>query len=316
MVKRLLLIFTSLAMICGASELRADAPLRSEVRRIPARGLENFFSIATNLYSGGSPEGEVGFATLKKLGIKTIITVDGARPDVERAHAFGLHYVHLPHGYDGIPLHTQLELIKAFQTVEGPIYIHCHHGQHRGPVAAAAVCMAAHNWSRVEAEAWLRAAGTGTNYQGLYATVRHFEKPTIAQLTATKADFVEAKKLSGLVDSMVSIDETFDRLRSLQGASVSAKPDNHLLNEATLLREHFREAQRLADAQRRGAAFLQELSAAESEAASLEDVIGSSSERGAMDRAIRSLGNSCVACHRAHRDQPVVGSKTSLPLGR
>src|ERR1051325_4899404 len=314
MVKRLLLIFASLAMVSGvgASELRADAPLRPEVRRIKAEGLENFFALSTNLFSGGSPQGEEGFAELGKFGIKTIITVDGAQPDLERAHAHGMRYVHLPHGYDGIPAHTQLELIKAAETVDGPVYIHCHHGQHRGPVAAAVICMTEKNWSVADAEAWLRTVGTGTNFQGLYSTVRDFRKPNAEQIKAAPAKFVEAQKASGLVDSMVSIDQTFDRMKTLRRAAASASPDNHLLNEATLLREHFREAQRLAEAKKRGAQFMKDLAATENQASAFEDALSSSTDRIAADRAFSALANSCAACHRTYRDEP----KNSSPLPR
>src|ERR1044072_3259574 len=112
-------------------------------------------------------------------------------------HAHGMRYVHLPHGYDGIPTTTQLQLIKAVETVEGPVYIHCHHGQHRGPVAAAIVCMAEKNWSAAEAETWLRTVGTGTNYQGLYATVRDFRRPSAETVNSTPANFLESRQVSG-----------------------------------------------------------------------------------------------------------------------
>jgi hypothetical protein len=176
--------------------------------------------------------------------------------------------------------------------------------------------MAEKNWTPVEAEAWLRAAGTGTNYIGLYATVRAFKKPTSAQLQATPANFTEARKPSGLVDSMVSIDETFDRLKSLRAASASAAPDNHLLNEATLLREHFREAQRLGDSKKRGAQFVKELIAAEDQASAFEETLASSTDRASADRAFKVLEISCASCHRAHRDQPSLSGKSELPLPR
>src|SRR5262249_601182 len=59
-------------------------------------GLHNVFRLTERLYSGSSPEGEEGFLSLQRLGIKTIISVDGARPEVERARKLGLRYVHLP----------------------------------------------------------------------------------------------------------------------------------------------------------------------------------------------------------------------------
>ena len=70
-------------------------------------------------------------------GRKTVLTLDGAQPDVETAKRHGLRYVHVPIGYDGIPAARALELAKTFQTLEpsGPIFVHCHHGKHRGPAA-------------------------------------------------------------------------------------------------------------------------------------------------------------------------------------
>jgi len=320
MAKRLLLIWMSMALLSGvevgASELGSGAPLRLEVKAIKACGLDNAFALSTNLFSGAAPEGDEGFEALRKLGIKAIITVDGSAPDVERAHKFGMRYVHLPHGYDGIPVATELELIKAAQMVEGPIYLHCHHGKHRGPAAAAVVCMATQGWTHEQADAWLRTAGTGTNYQGLYATVRDFKQPIAEELEKTPANFVEAQKPTGLVDSMVSVDETFDRIKSLRAMPSSPGPDNHLMSEATLLREHFREAQRVGDAQKRGADFVKRLSAAEEVARQFEQALSSSFDPVAADRAFKQLSTLCASCHKDFRDAPLSTKKSASPLLR
>src|SRR5262245_41464410 len=52
-------------------------------------GLHNVCRVSGKLISGGVPEDDEGFASLHKLGVKTIISVDGARPDVERARRLG-----------------------------------------------------------------------------------------------------------------------------------------------------------------------------------------------------------------------------------
>src|SRR4051794_23849607 len=80
---------------------------------VEAAGLHNIFRVTDRLYSGSSPEGDASFAALRKLGIKTVISVDGARPDVKRARKFGLRYVHLPIGYDGVPREQALRLARA-----------------------------------------------------------------------------------------------------------------------------------------------------------------------------------------------------------
>src|SRR4051794_26217562 len=64
------------------------------VHRLQARGVEIFFQLSDRLYSVSAPEGTNAFAELQKLGIKPIITVDGAKPDGEPARQYGMRYVH------------------------------------------------------------------------------------------------------------------------------------------------------------------------------------------------------------------------------
>src|SRR5262245_48501413 len=62
-------------------------------------GLENLICVSERIYSGGQPQGEQAFQSLARLGVKTVVSVDGARPDVDAAHRNGLRYVHVPIGY-------------------------------------------------------------------------------------------------------------------------------------------------------------------------------------------------------------------------
>src|SRR2546423_13601111 len=73
-------------------------------------GLANVCRVSDKLLSGGVPQGDDGFSSLKRLGVCTVISVDGARPDVERARKFALRYVHLPIGYDGVPREQGLRI--------------------------------------------------------------------------------------------------------------------------------------------------------------------------------------------------------------
>ena len=136
----LLLVLAAGAALLAEEQPAAPkrAPQPAVLKKLPARHLPNALQVHLQVISGGQPEGEAGFAELKGLGIKTIISVDGAKPDLELAKKFGLRYVHLPHGYDGIPEERVEELAKAVRDLPGPIYIHCHHGKHRSPAAASA----------------------------------------------------------------------------------------------------------------------------------------------------------------------------------
>src|SRR3954462_1625180 len=89
--------------------------------------LPNGFRLSEKLLSGGNPDGDAGFAALATLGVKTVLSVDGARPDVDTARKYGFIYAHLPVGYDGISRDRVVALTKAAKSLPGPIYIHCHH---------------------------------------------------------------------------------------------------------------------------------------------------------------------------------------------
>ena len=92
-------------------------------------GLHNVHQAATNVYLGSEPHGEEAFAELQKLGVTTIVSVDGAQPDVAAASKFGIRYVHIPIGYDGIGTDAAKSLTRVARDIESPIYVHCHHGK-------------------------------------------------------------------------------------------------------------------------------------------------------------------------------------------
>src|SRR5262249_8715591 len=147
----------------------APQALRFKPQSVERAGLHNVYRLSDSIYSGSSPEGDVGFASLRKLGIKTVISVDGARPDIERARKCELRYVHIPVGYNGIPRPTSLQIAKAVREAEGPFYIHCHHGKHRGPTAAAVALLCADDKCGIEdALAVLKSADTDPRYKGLF----------------------------------------------------------------------------------------------------------------------------------------------------
>jgi protein tyrosine phosphatase (PTP) superfamily phosphohydrolase (DUF442 family) len=274
-------------------------------------GIHNLYALGTNVFSGSSPVTEQDFAALAKLGVKSIISVDGSKPNVTLAKKFGLTYAHLPHGYDGISPNVQLQLAKASEALEGPIYVHCHHGKHRGPAAAAVICLATDGWTKQQAEDWLVAAGTSTNYAGLYAVVRNYHAPSAEQLSRLPSDFPETAQVSGLVDAMVEIDNRWEHLKAVRAAGYQAPkehPDIQPANEAVILWEHYRETQRLPEAVEQGKDFLDRLKTAEAEVKEAEGLLRSFAAspsadiRGKLDKSFDAMGKSCSSCHKAHRD--------------
>lgn len=275
------------------------------IEPLKAQGIENFYKLSDRFYSGSAPEGDAAFAQLQKLGIKTIITVDGAKPDADTARRFGIRYVHLPIGYDGVPSAQALRLVKAAETLPGPIYVHCHHGQHRGPAGAAVICMAVEGWTPSEAESWLHLVGTSTNYPGLYRSVEHFRPPSASVLKKVPDDFPEKSPVSPLADVMIEVDGRFDQLKLIKKAGYktpSDHPDLEPAQEALMLDELFRELLRSSTVENRPAAFKVKLSGAERAAAALHQSFVSGNTASAMDPLFQNLDNACTACHKAYRN--------------
>src|SRR5262245_27751574 len=104
-------------------------------------GIHNAVAFHPGFVSGSAPDGDAGFDTLRAMGVKTIISVDGAQPEVAQAQARGIRYIHLPIGYNGFDEQRRLQLVRATRDAmkDGPVYIHCHHGKHRSAGAAATI---------------------------------------------------------------------------------------------------------------------------------------------------------------------------------
>lgn len=298
-------------VLLAASFTFAQAADRVWPQPLQADGVTNFFKLSDEIYSGAAPEGEQGFATLKKLGIKTIITVDGAKPDVATAKKFGLRYVHLPFGYDGIPTEQAFRLVKAARELPKPIYVHCHHGQHRGPAGAAVICEGTEHWNSARAIDWLKQAGTSTNYPGLYKSVATFHQPTEAELRIVSDEFPEISKIPALAETMVEIDGRFDNLKLIKKAGYqtpATHPDLSPANEAVLLDELFKELIRSPECRKHGADFRTKLLTAEKSAEELKATLESLPEQPGdademkLSAAYKKMAGSCTACHKAHRN--------------
>ncbi len=290
--------------LCALSIARAADPAQP----VETTTLHHVFKLEGGLYSGNAPEGEEGFRELQKMGVKTIISVDGSQPNLDLAHKFGMRYVHLPFGYDGVPQARAVELARAVQTAaaEGPVYVHCHHGMHRGPAAVAVVCRALDGWSPERADEFLKQAGTSHDYAGLFRDVRAFQPPTTDQLARLPANFPESTKSPPLVDAMVTIDERFDALKAAQKAGWHETPGRPALPpapSAVLLWEAFRELGRDPETRKRGEDYAAKMADGEKAADALRLLLGDpAGAPAARDAALQTVTRACSVCHKAHRN--------------
>ena len=286
-----------------ASEPPHD-PSHDPPRELP--GLHNVVpytgSGSEAFYSGSAPEGDAGFDALVKLGIKTVISVDGATPDLARAKARGLRIVHLPIGYDGFDDARKAELVRAVRDLPKPIYLHCHHGKHRSAAAAGAVAVSLGWMTNEAAAARMKVSGTAVGYRGLWLCVAKASPMDGATIDAARGDFPEQTKPESLVASMVAIDEALDSIQLAVAATDSAKRGASAADAAKiadLLRilEKDESVERMA----KSVDFRALLRASSTQAGALEKLLGEGSSAGVPD-AVGRLTESCKDCHAKHRD--------------
>ena len=271
-------------------------------------GIHNVVAFHEGFLSGSVPEGDQGFDSLAQLGIKTIISVDGATPDVPAATARGIRYIHLPIGYNGFDSQRALELTRATRDAhaQGPVYIHCHHGKHRS-AAAAAVVATGLGWLTPQAGVQrMKVSGTSPDYPGLYACAENATPMTPQTLNALPGDFPSIAPTSGFVQSMVYIDEATDHLKAIEKAGWTTPKDHPDLVPAA-------EAGRLADLYRALAQgdhaksmppdFAAHLEADSNLAQTLEDLLTATNKDPAkLSAQFKLITASCKDCHVKHRD--------------
>jgi protein tyrosine phosphatase (PTP) superfamily phosphohydrolase (DUF442 family) len=261
--------------------------------------IENVHPLSPQLISGGQPKGDAAFSKLAEMGVKMIVSVDGAKPDLELAKKHGLRYVHIPIGYDGVDAEAQAALTRLMREAQGPIFIHCHHGKHRGPAAAAVACMAAGDMTREQAAEFMKLAGTGKEYRGLWRDVAAFQPlPPDASLPP----LVEAVQEESLAGAMAGLDRAWDGLKLCQAAGWKTPADHADLapaHQALLAWEGLVESRRLA--RRADDRMVKWLDETVAEAAQLRQAVQAGDEAAAT-RHFKQVESACARCHEQYRN--------------
>ncbi len=285
-------------------------PTEGNVRKLETLHVPNLVKLHDQAYSGGLPEGDAAFEELQKLGIKTVISVDGMTPDVATAAKYGLRYIHLPHGYDGVPDSRVLEIAKAVKESDGPVFIHCHHGKHRSPAAAAAACVANGLITPDEASQTLAVAGTNVNYRGLFRSVNKATRVEEDVLRSLQVEFHEVEPLPPMAEAMVKMEHAFDGMNKFSQRDWQIDPDHPdatAAHEALLLRELYTELLRADYVKAESEGFQKMLAEGEAIAKSVEDELhrleaSTQLDSMSLKSKLGKLQSNCKACHEAYRD--------------
>ena len=305
-----LVLVLCLAAFSAALSEDSDAPQRTQpsgaFSPLNNPHLHNGHRVTDKVLSGAQPDGPKAFEALAAMGVKTIISVDGAKPDVQGAKTYGIRYVHLPIGYDRVEKDEGLALAKAMAELPGPIYVHCHHGKHRSAAAVAVACVQNGSLRPELAESVLKTFGTGENYVGLWRSAREARPLDPLVLGDLKVELPETAAVPPLAEAMVFVDHRFDNLKLLrksQWKPTPEHPDLDAAHEALQLHEHLTELARAEAAAGKTPEYLKLVDESRTATQALRDSLAATPLRVLDARdAMTRLARSCAACHSRFRD--------------
>jgi len=297
----------------SAFEAAANVQL-PEVAPSEYPGLHNVFRLGDHIVSGSEPHGEEAFAELAKMGVRTILSVDGKAPEVELAAQHGLRYVHVPIQYKGLTEDEITKIAKTFREVEGPFYVHCFHGQHRGPAGAAIGRIVLDGLDRETAIAEMRQwCSTAAKYEGLYRDVATKPIPSAAVTAASSFDFAPAHRFEGSRDLMISMARHWDNIKLMKkgGWAVDPEhPDLVPLQEATQVHLLYKALVDLPEVATYADDFRSWMDEGFAASEQLVRFLSECSDQDAtpaellagLDSAYKAVGDSCINCHKVYRD--------------
>ncbi|MBM4016071.1 MAG: hypothetical protein FJ293_14055 [Planctomycetes bacterium] len=295
----------------------ANAYVLAGQRALPVRkgedvhGLHNLFQLSANVWSGSEPDGEAAFEELARLGVKTAISVDGKRPDAELAAKHGLRYVHVPIEYKGLTDEELLQLAKTFRECEPPFYLHCFHGRHRGPAAAAVGRLVLDGAAREQVIAEMRQwCGTASDYEGLFRDLVLKPMPTADASRDYVFDFPAQRSFGGFREAMVDAARRHDALKKLEKRDFAidpAHPDIDALESAKQLADTFAISGTLAEIFDRPADFHGWMEVSKVETVALRDALqrlrgGDATALAPARRAYAAMTKACIDCHQQYRN--------------
>jgi tyrosine-protein phosphatase SIW14 len=169
------------AFIAPPGQVAARAPaIGPGTERISGRlfglpGLTWVNRVAPGIFRGAQPTPE-GYATLKAMGVRTVINLRTRHGERKAVEAAGMRYVEIPMSFwkDVDPAVVRMALSAMTDPANQPVFIHCSRGKDRVGVVVAVYRMEVDGWSEAEAEAEMEAFGFHEIWSQLKEFVRRY----------------------------------------------------------------------------------------------------------------------------------------------
>ncbi len=178
-----------LAILVPASVQSADPPnptadtaagtstrdARTAERLTGLPGLANVGRVAPGIYRGAQPQPS-GYATLKKMGMRTVINLRARHSEKAAVEAVGMRSIEVPIRIPGTLTADTVRRVAALMADPNnqPVFVHCARGRDRTGVAVAVYRMEMDRWSNAEAEVEMQAFGFNDVWIHLKRFVRNY----------------------------------------------------------------------------------------------------------------------------------------------
>lgn len=183
-------VLFTLALVLGIWSGSSACEAQRSAEDAAGQAILNFHKFGEGLYRGARPKG-FGLSALRKLGVKTVINLQGGdggktfihdiaellepgeKPEwiayeKQRAEEFGMRFVHVPlnsiadiDATEGRAIGRALALMAKPEN--RPVYIHCEHGKDRTGLVVALYRVFYQGWTREQAHREMLSLGHAKN---------------------------------------------------------------------------------------------------------------------------------------------------------
>jgi len=151
---------SSRGVMVGDNSVFLPGNVRVSERLFGLPGLTDVGRMAIGILRGAQPTPE-GYATLKAMGVRTVINLRTSHGERKAVEAAGMQYVEIPMNVlkNVDPAAVRKALSVMTDPANQPVFVHCSRGKDRTGVVAAVYRMEVNGWSEAEAEAEMEAFG-------------------------------------------------------------------------------------------------------------------------------------------------------------
>lgn len=214
------LLLGVLAPPAARADSTGDTPPQF-AERLHRPGLHMLGRVHDGLYRGANPDGEDGYAALRELGIKTVISLRSDDNNQDLPAQFGMKKISIPMFPEHPPTLVQQREFLALVTDTNlwPIFVHCARGRDRTGVMMALYRVRVAGWSKDDAIAEMKYFGhSHREYPTLEEFIRALPEDSAAEsaMAAPQScgiEFVGHRGYSARYpeNTLLSIEEAFRR---------------------------------------------------------------------------------------------------------